>query len=343
MNKSAPVFQGRSGFIKNMKRLFFLSCFFCWFVNSEAQNLVPNYSFENFSTCPTSGGQIWLADFWTEPNSGSPDYFNACASPSLVGVPDNNFGSQYAKTGNAYVGFWSFNEPYGSNVREYIQIQLTDTLIAGNAYCVSFFVSRAGLSRYAMSNFGALFTTTQVTAPSVAVLNYTPQVENPFDSIISDTTDWVEISGSFIAVGGEIYLTIGNFHNDANTNLQTFSNPISITYNYIDDVTVFLCSDTITPPPPVTENYLYVPNAFSPNGDGNNDFLFVRGKNIQELTFKVYDRWGQRVFETNNINEGWDGKYNGQEMENAVFVYYLTLTYADGKTEVKKGNVSLIR
>ncbi len=69
----------------------------------------------------------------------------------------------------------------------------------------------------------------------------------------------------------------------------------------------------------------------------------MRGENIQEINLSIYDRWGQKVFETHNVIEGWDGKYNGEELENAVFVYYLTLTYADGKTETKKGNVSLIR
>jgi gliding motility-associated-like protein len=48
----------------------------------------------------------------------------------------------------------------------------------------------------------------------------------------------------------------------------------------------------------------FIPNTFSPNNDGNNDVLFVRGKNIQEINLSVYDRWGQRVFETHNVNEG---------------------------------------
>jgi gliding motility-associated-like protein len=115
-----------------------------------------------------------------------------------------------------------------------------------------------------------------------------------------------------------------------------------VSYYYIDDISVFRCLDTV---PVIIEdpNNFYVPNAFSPNDDGNNDFLFVRGRNIDQLSFTVYDRWGQRVFETHNINEGWDGRYNGEQMENAVFVYYLTLTYTDGKTETKKGNISLIR
>ncbi len=141
-----------------MKRLVYI-CSLIFSLSMGAQNLVPNYSFENFSACPTQISQIWLAYFWAEPNQGSPDYFNPCATPPDASVPNNLFGSQNARTGNSYAGFWSFGGTQGSNVREYIQVQLTDSLIAGKEYCISFYVSRAGQTQYAISNLGTLFTT----------------------------------------------------------------------------------------------------------------------------------------------------------------------------------------
>jgi len=91
------------------------------------------------------------------------------------------------------------------------------------------------------------------------------------------------------------------------------------------------------------EPYIYVPNAFTPNGDLENDILYVRGNNITELIFRVYDRWGEKVFETTDINIGWDGRFNGRDSDPAVFVYYLEATCLGGDEFFKKGNVTLIR
>ncbi|NNC82239.1 MAG: T9SS type B sorting domain-containing protein, partial [Flavobacteriales bacterium] len=104
-----------------------------------------------------------------------------------------------------------------------------------------------------------------------------------------------------------------------------------------DTVTVkvfeFLCSFPTT----------FVPNAFSPNADGNNDVLFVRGKYIQELNLKIYDRWGEMVFETQDPNVGWDGTFRGKELEPAVYVYHLDFICIDGQENFEKGNITLIR
>jgi gliding motility-associated-like protein len=109
-------------------------------------------------------------------------------------------------------------------------------------------------------------------------------------------------------------------------------------YVHIDDVSVTICS-----PDSPQESSLFVPTAFSPNGDNNNDILYVRGNGIASIDFHVFDRWGQEVFISQNQNDGWDGKYKGKDLQTAVFMYYLNVTYVDGKTETVKGNISLIR
>ena len=88
---------------------------------------------------------------------------------------------------------------------------------------------------------------------------------------------------------------------------------------------------------------IFVPNAFSPDGDGQNDILYVRGNCIKNLLFAIYDRWGEKVFDTNDITKGWDGKYNGKQMNAAVFVYYLSATLTNDKQVIQKGNVTLVR
>ncbi|NJL75224.1 MAG: gliding motility-associated C-terminal domain-containing protein [Saprospiraceae bacterium] len=62
------------------------------------------------------------------------------------------------------------------------------------------------------------------------------------------------------------------------------------------------------------EPYIFVPLAFTPNNDGTNDILYVRGNPIEEVYFAVYNRWGQRVFETTDKNIGWDGTFQGRKL-----------------------------
>ncbi len=88
---------------------------------------------------------------------------------------------------------------------------------------------------------------------------------------------------------------------------------------------------------------LFVPNAFSPDNNGENDMECVYGKCIKSVIFSIYDRWGEKVFETDNINNCWDGVYKGKKMNTAVFVYYLRATLNDGEEVIKKGNISLFR
>ncbi|MBX3163446.1 MAG: gliding motility-associated C-terminal domain-containing protein [Bacteroidetes bacterium] len=88
---------------------------------------------------------------------------------------------------------------------------------------------------------------------------------------------------------------------------------------------------------------MYVPNAFSPNGDGHNDRLYVRGICLKSFTFMVFDRWGEKVFETTQQDVGWDGTYKGEDMNSGVFVYRLEGKTYDNKAFSLKGNVTLIR
>jgi len=88
---------------------------------------------------------------------------------------------------------------------------------------------------------------------------------------------------------------------------------------------------------------IFLPNAFTPNGDLENDMLFVRGRYVEEMLLKIYNRWGELVFETDKQSVGWDGTFKGQLVDPAVFVYYLTVKCIDGQDYFKKGNVTVIR
>jgi len=89
---------------------------------------------------------------------------------------------------------------------------------------------------------------------------------------------------------------------------------------------------------------LFVPNAFSPNNDGQNDQLCIYGiECISEVQFAVYDRWGEKVFETTDPGICWDGTFRGELMNTAVFVYHLQAVTLNGEVTVKKGNITLVR
>lgn len=88
---------------------------------------------------------------------------------------------------------------------------------------------------------------------------------------------------------------------------------------------------------------VFVPNSFTPNGDGNNDLLHVYGVSIQSLRLMIFNQWGQKIFETTSRDEGWDGTYRGSRQPSGVYMYVCTVTLSDGSVVVKKGAVNLVR
>jgi gliding motility-associated-like protein len=88
---------------------------------------------------------------------------------------------------------------------------------------------------------------------------------------------------------------------------------------------------------------IFVPNTFTPNADGKNEKLYVRGLNLTKVHLAIYNRWGQRVFETFNQSEGWDGTFNQMKVDPEVFVYYLEASCEGGEEYFEKGNITVIR
>jgi gliding motility-associated-like protein len=106
------------------------------------------------------------------------------------------------------------------------------------------------------------------------------------------------------------------------------------------------CSDTLSAQTITVhaEPEIYIPNTFTPNGDGYNDVFQVRGPLFEVFYFAVYNRWGQLLFETTDMSQGWDGMYKGKASDPGVFGYYVRIKcVAEGEEIFKKGNVTLIR
>ncbi len=88
---------------------------------------------------------------------------------------------------------------------------------------------------------------------------------------------------------------------------------------------------------------VYIPNSFSPNGDGNNDVFQIYGVGIKTIDLKVFNRWGEKVYESNNQFEGWDGTYKGVIQNPSVFAYQVNITYLNDKKVLKVGSITLVR
>lgn len=131
---------------------------------------------------------------------------------------------------------------------------------------------------------------------------------------------------------------------DCDTCSSTYAQPLIDTDFLVTftDVNGCKATDTVF----VVVNFIEgigVPQAFSPNGDENNDILFVKGYGIELMNFKVFNRYGQLVFETSDQNIGWDGKFKDKDENPGVFVWVLEYTFITGKSGVISGNTTLIR
>jgi gliding motility-associated-like protein len=202
---------------------------------SKAQNLVPNYSFENYSACPSlTNNQITLAIPWTSATATcSTDYFNACST--IFNVPNYPAGYQLAKTGEAYAGLYFLQTP---EYREYLQIKLDSVLKSNKCYYVEFYVNLGDGMPSAVNNISANLSINQPVGIEGVLIPLTPHILNIGNPIINDSINWVKISGYYTALGGEQYLTIGNFFNDVNTNIMGPLPNNAVAYYFVDDVTV---------------------------------------------------------------------------------------------------------
>ncbi|TMI72087.1 MAG: gliding motility-associated C-terminal domain-containing protein [Bacteroidetes bacterium] len=88
---------------------------------------------------------------------------------------------------------------------------------------------------------------------------------------------------------------------------------------------------------------VFVPNVFSPNGDGKNDILYVYGNYIDKLDMRIFNQWGQQIASITNKLQGWDGRHKGNAQPVGVYVYILKATLSDGRTVDLKGSITLVR
>ena len=278
-------------------------------------NLVPNSSFEIYSNCPNAPNDIFYAPPWFQPYAGnqnvtdasSSDYYNSCdTGTSGVSVPYNWIGFQYARTGVGYAGFATLSYPdttLSYSNREYIEVQLDSPLVAGNGYCLQYYISLAESSQYSTNHIDAYLSNDSLidyrTIP-YDFINVQPQITETI--IITDTSEeWVLISGFYVALGGERFLTIGNFNNDAHTLYDsTHRGNEPDAYYYIDDVSLKWCSGVGMNETKGVSNYV---NVYPSPNDGKFTLSYHLSSSNNEL--QLMDFTGRKVYyQTLNNNDG---------------------------------------
>ncbi len=241
---------------------------------------VINGNFETFVSCYTAPGNViavstanvlsWSSVYSSSGSAvASPDYFltNTCVNSSTGLTNNNNFvpnnfaGCQASHLGgSAYTGLYTYSNSF-SNYREYIRSQLCTPLLAGQQYRISYWISFGEISIRSTLPPAAYLSTflptqpttgTNISAPSSNLINVSTY------GIINDRTNWVNINEIYVANGGEQFITIGNFNNDANTSIQNETSIIcssstitpgiiaSGAYYYIDDVSVTPTNVSVT-------------------------------------------------------------------------------------------------
>ena len=324
-----------------MKKFYFLFSFFLFLIGKPVigqYNLVPNPSFELYDTCPNNGGQLRYALYWTNPLiSTSPDYLNACSSN--FGAPMNGYGYETAHSGVAYAFIITAahfpNEYYG---REYIQAKLIDTLLAGENYCIRFYVSAGDSLNYVSNSMGVYFSNIEIqdTCPGPSPfcgLPYVPQFENPNNNSLSSRIGWTEVSGTYTATGGENYIIIGNFRDSANT-IATYTGWGPTYYPwagyYIDDVLITPC-DSLT-----VGIFEINRRDFKISPNPANGIFYLAGAHEDIMEVKIFNVTGEKIYENYNVTLTDKIPINIEKQPNGIYILSIL-------TQKNKYNIKLIK
>ena len=228
------------------KRWLIFPLFFCLNFLSLAQkpsaNIVPNPSFERYATAPIGWsykGAFFgeVVKYWFSATTASPDIYGPDVHVPMDWA-DKGFGDQKARTGKSMAGLTLFGCTNGKpHCREFVEIQLAEPLVIGQAYYVEFWVTHLSKSLQ-INNLGAYFSVGEIKRLTDEVLVREAQVSAK-NIVPASDGKWVKVSGQFVAKYEAEYLVIGNFRDDFNTiSVAPKVDCFNYAYYYLDDVLV---------------------------------------------------------------------------------------------------------
>lgn len=305
-----------------------------------------NGSFESYVALPSTLGDWALIDNWNNAGSANstPDYFHAQAN-IVADLPETPSAIVEAYDGSAIVGL-ALCSKVGANRREYLSTYFDQPLVVGQEYHLSFRITNGvrtttSLAGLAVDNIGVLLSTT---ATIQTALN--PIVANP--QFVIDTVlysqKWERATFSFIADQPYEHLTIGVFNDDNSCSIvhkEGFD--AQFAYYFVDDFTLtteFIVDEPLPNNPDTSIVYtdppvspVFVPNAFTPNGDGDNDIFIPVAGTVKEWYLEIFTKWGDPVFNTKIATKGWDGNCSGKPCANGNYVWKITYRIPDAENE----------
>ncbi|MCF8424812.1 MAG: gliding motility-associated C-terminal domain-containing protein, partial [Bacteroidia bacterium] len=176
--------------------------------------------------------------------------------------------------------------------------------------------------------------------------NFITVYDMPIIVAYGDTTINIGESTEIFVTGGLSYYWYPNNSSIACITCSNTTVQPTVSTNYIvvgSNSQYCQAQDTVKIIVDVNCGDFFIPNVFSPNDDGLNDFINVHGRCITAYNLQIFSRWGEKVFETSNLENSWDGTYKGKKMDTGVFVYKADGVSIDGKSFKFKGNITLIR
>lgn len=346
-------------------RIAFLS-FCCVSISLEAQ--VVNGSFEQNMAIPATLGQWQLVQGWNNAGSAvaSPDYFHNNGTVA-TNLPETPYAIVDANQGNAMIGLMACGRP-NTNIREYLSTMLEAPLIVGRKYLIGFKITNGiktstSIAGLGVDKLGLLFTN----GPSLQ-LGQSPIVQIPqfqVDEVVYNA-EWQSVNFIFEADQPYSHMTFGLFGTDADKNISIMegTDP-QLAYYFVDNFVMERIDEgfshsfgekEITDVADISNNIhtgaisdqpFFVPNTFTPNGDGDNEVFKPVANSLKEWEFEIFNKWGDRVFYTADENRGWDGSYNSLSCENGSYVwqvsYYVFNDLHEQKLVESRGIVNLVR
>lgn len=333
-----------------------------WATSTGQAPSVLNGGFETYSTAPAAPGEWYHAVQWGNAGSAQsdPDFFHEDGSGG-GDLPETPVAVVHAFTGKGVMGFTAATAD-GANRREYLVGRFSVPLVVGERYRMHFALTNGAITPFSPAGNG-------VSGLGLAVVQGEPaqsQLEPlPLDPVfvmnqVFYDREWVEFECTFTANAACDHFVFGIFADDVDITMESAEggNP-QIAYYFTDDFSIALAPEEAeevhdvrgpavesaqTAAEPAAAEW-FVPNAFSPNADGEND-SFEPVLNAADLVrFEVFSRWGESLFVARDSEEmAWDGKdAKGRDVPQGAYIWKLKVRLESGEHREATGMITLIR
>lgn len=333
-------------------------------VSTEAQSQLVNPGFEQSTAMPVAPGMWNLLPGWSNAGSGSssPDFFHL--DGALGGdLPETPIALVQPAEGRGIAGIAAIKRvgPSQPLAREYLVMEMAEPLEVGQRYTLSFNVtngawlptSSAGL---AVNGLGVAFTVDAPLQMGNAALPIPATFQFPYARY---DEEWERVSFTFLVAGPSRYMTIGVFGDDDELEAEAMMGEAPMmAYYFFDDFQIeeynpeegMAQADLEVKGPDAKpemegEVPVFVPNAFSPNGDGLNDVFRPEVGAAKPSAFEIYSRWGQQIVQLDPGNPVWDGRdMDGRLLEPGIYVWRMEWPRTPGlAAPAQQGQVTILR